>query len=373
MHKNEIRVDECIYSFFYSKGYIIKENYIDSCTPITVKSKDGYLSKISYDDLKLGKVPSFFKIDNFFLEYNLKTLINKRNKCVKYIKYKVINKNKRKRILVSMKCPCGRDFNKTLDDINRKGRSLCCPKCSLKIRASKRRIPITTMIKSIEDYGYKVLDKNIEFKTDDFIEVMNKDGYKGFIKYNYIRQHKNMSIFNENINISNYVYNANIYIARNNMKCKCLGLSSKNNWNRKGLIFECECGKKFETSMASFSNGKFRCDDCSKSISKYEYHVMNFLKENNIDYIKEFKFNDCRDILPLPFDFYLVHENKIIEVDGIQHFQRTLFKDSFDIIKKHDNIKNEYCKRKKIPLLRLSYLDFKSNKYKEDIKQFIEK
>jgi len=41
----------------------------------------------------------------------------------------------------------------------------------------------------------------------------------------------------------------------------------------------------------------------------------------DIEYIKQKRFEKCRNKLPLPFDFYLPNENICIEYDGIQHFK----------------------------------------------------
>jgi very-short-patch-repair endonuclease len=74
----------------------------------------------------------------------------------------------------------------------------------------------------------------------------------------------------------------------------------------------------------------------------------------------EYKFNDCRNILPLPFDFYLKNLNLLIEYDGRQHFEAVDLFGGEEGLKKrkiNDNIKNEYCKKNRISLLRISYLD----------------
>lgn len=100
-----------------------------------------------------------------------------------------------------------------------------------------------------------------------------------------------------------------------------------------------------------------RCPACTESHG--ERQIRLWLEINGIEYIYQQPFSDCRDIKPLPFDFYLPVFNKCIEYDGIQHFEPIEFfggQKAFEICIKHDNIKNEYCKNNDIPLLRISYL-----------------
>ncbi|MDY0268822.1 hypothetical protein [Trichloromonas sp.] len=70
------------------------------------------------------------------------------------------------------------------------------------------------------------------------------------------------------------------------------------------------------------------------------------------------RFKDCRYKYPLPFDLYLSKYNLCIEYDGEQHFKTKEIwggKTQLKIIKKRDQIKNEYCKNNNINLLRIKY------------------
>lgn len=74
-------------------------------------------------------------------------------------------------------------------------------------------------------------------------------------------------------------------------------------------------------------------------------------------------FQDCRNLksgrycLPLKFDFYIPELNTIVEYDGEQHFRpSTKFGlDKFMTTKENDRIKNEYCKKNNINLIRIHY------------------
>lgn len=101
-----------------------------------------------------------------------------------------------------------------------------------------------------------------------------------------------------------------------------------------------------------------QCPKCSNRESKGENIICNWLNKNNIKYIRQKRFNDCKDIKTLPFDFYLPTFNKCIEYDGEQHDKPVDFFGGLDGFKNrqyHDSIKTEYCKVNDIPLLRISY------------------
>jgi len=115
----------------------------------------------------------------------------------------------------------------------------------------------------------------------------------------------------------------------------------------------------FKQIPANHLNGK-GCPKCRQSMG--ENMIERFLIKNNIKYETQKKFKDCRNILPLSFDFWLPDSNILIEYDGIQHFiplgyMRGEGKLEYTI--KCDSIKNEYCKNKNIRLIRITYKDFK--------------
>lgn len=100
----------------------------------------------------------------------------------------------------------------------------------------------------------------------------------------------------------------------------------------------------------------FGCPICN--LSHGEKAIKQYLEDNNIMFTPQKRFDDCRDINPLPFDFYLDESNKCIEFDGKQHFEPIDYfggEKSFKVLQIHDNIKNEYCKNNNIPLLRIPY------------------
>lgn len=132
------------------------------------------------------------------------------------------------------------------------------------------------------------------------------------------------------------------------------------------VIAECPyCKKNFPTTLRS------NCTNCgcknnkmpptleeyllkTNYKSKNEEKIAKLLKENNIPFIYDKIFQDCVDKSYLPFDFYV--DNKyIIEFDGKQHF-KSIGYFNYNEIKKHDLIKNQYCFKNNIPIIRIPYI-----------------
>ena len=94
------------------------------------------------------------------------------------------------------------------------------------------------------------------------------------------------------------------------------------------------------------------CPTCNQS--KGERMIEIFLKNNNIKYINQKKFDDCKNISQLAFDFYLPDYNCCVEFNGIQHYYPVdIFggKENLEITIKRDKIKEKYCKDNNINLI----------------------
>lgn len=115
------------------------------------------------------------------------------------------------------------------------------------------------------------------------------------------------------------------------------------------------CGHTFIQSLSSYkANLTGKCHNCNE-ISYGEYLISNFLDRYDIEYVRGYKFEDCKDKRCLPFDFYLPKYNKLIEFDGLQHYKPVWGEESFMIGKLHDAMKDWYCRWNNIELLRIPY------------------
>lgn len=131
-----------------------------------------------------------------------------------------------------------------------------------------------------------------------------------------------------------------------------------------------DCGNKFKVKPNLFIYNNLRCTECTNSISKGELAIMKWLDINDIEYKMQYRFDDCRNKNPLPFDFAIFHNGKLlslIEYDGEQHYIAQEYfggEEKFKIQQRNDEIKNEYCKKNDIELIRIPYWDIDELDYR---------
>jgi hypothetical protein len=98
------------------------------------------------------------------------------------------------------------------------------------------------------------------------------------------------------------------------------------------------------------------CPSCNES--KGEKYIAKFLDKLGLNYSRQHKFKDCKNIYELPFDFYIPSLRMCIEFDGIQHYKQCDFfggKSTFDKLKINDKIKTDYCEDNYINFIRIRY------------------
>ena len=128
---------------------------------------------------------------------------------------------------------------------------------------------------------------------------------------------------------------------------------------------KCDCGNiKDYPSKMLITGDAISCGLCSCK-SKGELKIQEILENNNIIFSREYKNATCKDSHVLPFDFAIFKNDKLeylIEFDGIQHFEASRQGwdtiDKLEITQKHDNIKNNWCKKNNIPLIRIPYTHY---------------
>lgn len=134
-------------------------------------------------------------------------------------------------------------------------------------------------------------------------------------------------------------------------------------YNHIHWLCQCSCGNPELESISGVSlrlGKRIACSKC-RPRSKGEEQIRDILIANNINFIQEKSFDDCRfpDTNRLArFDFY-VNNSYIIEFDGKQHSEETSGKysnwQSLDYVQAHDEIKNNYCLKNNIPMIRIPY------------------
>lgn len=129
-------------------------------------------------------------------------------------------------------------------------------------------------------------------------------------------------------------------------------------------IVECPfCKKHYSTASSSIIRGVVKSCGCL-NMSKGEYAIQELLKENKISFKEQVVFPDLYSAkggyLKFDFGIYDSEENLdcLVEYDGIQHSipkERFGGGNEYETIKQNDSLKNQYCKEKGIPLIRIPY------------------
>lgn len=133
-----------------------------------------------------------------------------------------------------------------------------------------------------------------------------------------------------------------------------------NTTTNRGTFWECqcECGTIKIVSGHSLKNGTSKSCGCIKSFG--EEKIAKILTNNNINFAREFSFSDCTSVLGYRcyFDFIIYVNNSflLLEYQGRQHYED----DNWNWIspKENDKIKEEYCRSKGIPLIKIPYWDY---------------
>lgn len=132
--------------------------------------------------------------------------------------------------------------------------------------------------------------------------------------------------------------------------------------NKKGSFWKCQCvcGNIIEVSSNSLQKGNTKSCGCLKSLG--EARIAQFLNARHYNFKREYSFSDLKDIALLRYDFAIINNQNdimcLIEYDGEQHYNPNMtgiFTNTYNDIHRRDLLKDEYCKKNKIPLYRIRY------------------
>lgn len=190
----------------------------------------------------------------------------------------------------------------------------CCSRC-----ASKKAWDINwahranTKFKLIEkvcvENGYKLITKVEEYTGVNMVIKFEcpRHGVQNMMLDNFVRGHKcaacGREIVGDTLRFDSEYVIKNIESLNGN---KLLNADEYKDMFTHNLRILCgQCGKEFTTSLANYiRHGVNSCSSCSKKESTGEQRIRLLLDELNISYEKEKRFSNCRDVRPLPFDFF---------------------------------------------------------------------
>ncbi|AJI08873.1 MULTISPECIES: PDDEXK family nuclease [Bacillus cereus group] len=123
------------------------------------------------------------------------------------------------------------------------------------------------------------------------------------------------------------------------------------------------CRHEYSIVAVSFLRGT-RCAQCKES--KGERLINQILADKGIKFQRQYKFDKCRHINPLPFDFAIFKDEQVaalIEFQGRQHYQPIDYfggESAFAETQIRDEIKKDFCKKMDIPLFIIPHWEYES-------------
>lgn len=255
---------------------------------------------------------------------------------------------------------CHKDFKVTPNNFLRKRK---CPNCRIEKFRKSRLLPFSDFVNEaneVQNFRYEYFEdtyvnRNIKTKIyckkhDFFFWQTPSNHLKGkmcsFCAKESMKETKRMP-FSEMVNVCKNIYGENRFIFNE---------SDYTNASTKMKIYCNECNHYFYQYPSLLMKNLVVGCHCNKSIG--EFVIEQCLIQEHIEFIPQYKFKDCKDVSQLSFDFYIPSKNLYIEYDGIQHIQPVEFfggEEGFKITKKHDEIKNDFCLKNNINLLRIPY------------------
>lgn len=314
---------------------------------------------------------------NPFLIENIKIRIIVNNIKVEFLDDKIL-KSKEKSL---WRCSCGNTFLRCRANVLNQNQ-IHCNNCANIANNNHSRNSHDFIIDFFEKKGFTVL--NIENYRSKDSELILKDNQGYIYKSSYASLLQNKKSINNVFSGSNKFHKSNPYTLKNienylNINNIDLKLLENNKYVGcdEILSLQCKtCGHVVKKSIHSLLANNGICYNCSVYNSQYEKQVYDFLIQLNLFFDVQKRYKDCKNKHVLPFDFCIViNENDfLIEVDGEQHFKTIDFfggKQGLEQRQKLDKIKTQYCIKKHIPLLRLTYKDMLNNQYEEKINNFL--
>lgn len=328
---------------------LLSDSYIDVKTKMLARDSFGYLYHLNLDEVRCKKSnwkPNPANINNIHSITNIKHYLEKNNfDYLEVISTEYISNNSN----LQMKCSKHGDFVTTWSRILR-GVHIC-PKCA------GRLAELDEVKKALFE-----INPNIEIISDEYITYRTPltcrcliDGNVWTTNFDNLKRSGCPVCALKKIGDDKRYSIEKVKADLSTISPEITILSKE--YYRSDLKLDCKCDKEheFQSSWNNLKQGK-ACPICKNS--KLEKKIYNYLTENKINFESQKRFEDCKAVKPLPFDFYIPELNLCIEADGIQHYEPCDWfggEEQFKKQQKYDSIKNKFCKSNELNLLRVRY------------------
>lgn len=273
-----------------------------------------------------------------------------------YSKTEYISNNSK----ITIICPIHGEFN--MEPRNHLRSNSGCDKCKTNIRLSNKSF----ILKAREIHGNKYDYSKIVYqhKKSKLIIICPEHGEFEQVARNHIMDKCGCQLCaNESISKSQSL-NTDEFILKSNLKHKHKYDYSNVEYINQLTKVKIICPKHGEFTQRPVEHLRgCGCQKCKES--KGEKKIREYLIENKIKFISQYKFDNCRNKNPLPFDFYLPELNMCIEYNGAQHYKPIKYWGGEETLKKikfRDKIKKKYCSNNDINLMIIRYNEKIENK-----------
>ncbi len=263
---------------------------------------------------------------------------------------------------IKIKCKCLIDGTEWYAQPNHLLEGHGCPQCSAKKLAISKRNTHDKFIQTLKlkNSNILVLGQYVDAKTKIKCRCLI-DGYEWETTPNNLLNGTGCPMCGRIKNINSKKMTHEEFILKlNNINSNIIVIDKyiASSYKIKVKCKQCDCIWETTPNNLLRNHG---CPKCNES--KGEKLISQILTNHLIDYIQQYKFEDCKNIKSLPFDFYLPNYNICIEYDGEQHFKPIKYfggQKAFQSQQQKDEIKNKYCQDNKIKLIRISYRDYEN-------------
>lgn len=166
------------------------------------------------------------------------------------------------------------------------------------------------------------------------------------------------------LKLNNSKYDNKEFIGKTFSQLEVLDIHYDNEADTTSVYWKCRCklcGNICSLPAHSIISGNNKTCGCTV-VSIHEMMLKSIFEKNDIEFREQVSFNDLVGINggKLRFDFAIIDREgnkKLIEYDGAQHREDPLHSNStwdIDRVKKHDKLKDDYCSKHGIELVRIS-------------------
>lgn len=338
---------ELVKEFTENKGYkLLSTEYKKANSKLTFMCDKGHIFEMNFSGFK--KLKECPICTGKWLNYDVVKEYIEHEKYILLSKEYINNRTKLK-----MKCPKGHIFEMCFSNFKTGQRCPICANEEKLKRIQSQKLKYEDIKEYIESNGDQLLSTEYINARQDLKIKCSKGHIYNMKWYNYKTGYRCPSC---GIERSKEKQKYSYQYVREYIKNQGDELLSTEYINCKTkLKIKCSKGHIYSVTFDNYKMG-YRCPICK--ISKGENKIKNILDKYKINYIQQYKLEDCRFKRSLPFDFYLPNYNLLIEYDGIQHYkivERFDGYNGFIDTKIRDTIKNIYCKDNNIKLIRIPY------------------